>query len=219
MRTQYLCLIPLLATLYACQPEAPKPAADVAVTNTADATSAASAVPISNEPVAAVAPTPTPTPNALATAKTVAPVDNKSNIASKGVAPHTEQKSQVIALKPTPAAIPAPSAAKVEPVITPAVSTKPEVKAEATLADADALLLAKKSGCLTCHSVEKKIVGPAWRDVAAKYRGDTSAQSKLSSKVAQGGKGVWGSMAMPANSPRVADTDIHSLVRFILALK
>lgn len=215
MRTQYLCLIPLLATLYACQPEAPKPAADVAVTNTADATSAASAVPIPNESVAAVAPTPNPS----ATANTAAPVDNKSNIASKGVAPHTEQKSQVIALKPTPAAIPAPSAAKVEPVITPAVSTKPEVKAEATLADADALLLAKKSGCLTCHSVEKKIVGPAWRDVAAKYRGDTSAQSKLSSKVAQGGKGVWGSMAMPANSPRVADTDIHSLVRFILALK
>lgn len=215
MRTQYLCLIPLLATLYACQPEAPKPAADVAVTNTADATSAASAVPIPNESVAAVAPTPNPS----ATANTAAPADNKSNIASKGVAPHTEQKSQVIALKPTPAAIPAPSAAKVEPVITPAVSTKPEVKAEATLADADALLLAKKSGCLTCHSVEKKIVGPAWRDVAAKYRGDTSAQSKLSSKVAQGGKGVWGSMAMPANSPRVADTDIHSLVRFILALK
>lgn len=215
MRTQYLCLIPLLATLYACQPEAPKPAADVAVTNETPATPAASAVPIPNESVAAVAPTPNPS----ATANTAAPVDNKSKIESKGVAPHTEQKSQVMALKPTPAAIPAPSVAKVEPVITPAVSTKPEVKAEATLADADALLLAKKSGCLTCHSVEKKIVGPAWRDVAAKYRGDASAQSKLSSKVAQGGKGVWGSMAMPANSPRVADTDIHSLVRFILSLK
>ncbi len=82
--------------------------------------------------------------------------------------------------------------------------------------------LAKKSGCLACHSVEKKVVGPAWKDVAAKYKGDAGAKASLVAKVKKGGKGNWtevtGGVPMPPYSPRVADADIDTLVDFILAL-
>ncbi len=82
--------------------------------------------------------------------------------------------------------------------------------------------LAKKSGCLACHSVEKKVVGPAWKDVAAKYKGNGAAKADLVAKVKKGGKGNWtevtGGVPMPPYSPRVADADIDTLVDFILAL-
>lgn len=84
------------------------------------------------------------------------------------------------------------------------------------------LELAKKSGCLACHSVEKKVVGPAWKDVAAKYKGDAGAKARLVAKVQKGGKGNWtevtGGAPMPPYSPRVADADIEKLVDFILGL-
>jgi cytochrome c len=84
------------------------------------------------------------------------------------------------------------------------------------------LALAKKSGCLACHSVEKKIVGPGWKDVAAKYKGDAGAKASLITKVAKGGKGNWtkvtGGAPMPPYSPRVSDENIEKLVDFILAL-
>jgi cytochrome c len=80
------------------------------------------------------------------------------------------------------------------------------------------LELAKKSGCLACHSVEKKIVGPAWRDVGKKYKGDAEAKARLIAKVKAGGKGVWGAAPMPPYSPRVADADIEKLVTFVLSL-
>jgi cytochrome c len=84
------------------------------------------------------------------------------------------------------------------------------------------LELAKKSGCLACHSVEKKIVGPAWKDVAAKYKGDASARAMLIKKVHTGGKGNWtkvtGGAPMPPYSPRVSDANIEKLVDFVLSL-
>lgn len=84
------------------------------------------------------------------------------------------------------------------------------------------LALAKKSGCLACHSIEKKIVGPAWKDVAARYKGDKSARAALIAKVKHGGKGKWtdvvGSAVMPPYSPRVKDADIEKLVDFVLSL-
>jgi cytochrome c len=84
------------------------------------------------------------------------------------------------------------------------------------------LALAKKSGCLACHSIEKKIVGPAWKDVAARYKGDASARAALIAKVKKGGKGKWtdvvGSAVMPPYSPRVKDADIEKLVDFVLSL-
>ncbi len=90
------------------------------------------------------------------------------------------------------------------------------------LADEGALGLAKKSGCLACHSVEKKVVGPAWKDVSARYQGDAAARDRLIAKVKTGGKGNWtevtGGVPMPPYSPRVADGDIEKLVDFILSL-
>ena len=84
------------------------------------------------------------------------------------------------------------------------------------------LELAKKSGCLACHSVEKKVVGPAWKDVAAKYKGDAGAKDRLVEKVKKGGKGNWtdvvGKAVMPPYSPRVSDENIGKLVDFVLGL-
>lgn len=78
--------------------------------------------------------------------------------------------------------------------------------------------LAQKSGCLACHAVDKKVLGPAFKDVAAKYKGDKSAEGKLVAKVKAGGSGVWGPMPMPANSPQVKDEDIKSIVQWVLSL-
>ncbi len=78
--------------------------------------------------------------------------------------------------------------------------------------------LAQKSGCLACHSLDKKVLGPSFKDVSAKYKGDKSAEAKLVAKVKAGGSGVWGPMPMPANSPQVKDEDIKSIVQWILSL-
>ncbi len=78
--------------------------------------------------------------------------------------------------------------------------------------------LAQKSGCLACHGVDKKVLGPAFKDVGAKYKGDKSAEAKLVAKVKAGGSGVWGPMPMPPMSPQVKDEDIKSIVQWILSL-
>ena len=77
--------------------------------------------------------------------------------------------------------------------------------------------LAQKSGCLACHTVDKKIIGPAYKDVATKYKGDKAAEAKLVEKVKKGGSGVWGPMPMPPNSPQIKDEDIKTLVEWVLA--
>ena len=64
--------------------------------------------------------------------------------------------------------------------------------------------LAKKSGCIACHKIDGKLVGPGWSDIAKKYKGDAGAEAKLEAKVAKGGAGVWGTMPMPPNAPKVA---------------
>ena len=82
------------------------------------------------------------------------------------------------------------------------------------------LALAKKSGCLACHSIENKIVGPAWRDVAAKYRGVSNAKAGIITSITTGSSGKWGgTMAMPPNSPRVDDATIATLAGFVLSLE
>jgi len=82
--------------------------------------------------------------------------------------------------------------------------------------------LAKKSGCLACHSVEKKIVGPAWKDVAARYKGKAGAKADLIAKIKKGGKGNWTEVTkgvpMPPYSPRVTDENIAKMVDFVLGL-
>ena len=83
---------------------------------------------------------------------------------------------------------------------------------------ADESALAQKSGCLACHSIDKKVLGPSYKDVAAKYKGDKTAEAKLVEKVKKGGSGVWGPMPMPANSPQVKDDDIKKIVAWVLSL-
>jgi cytochrome c len=78
--------------------------------------------------------------------------------------------------------------------------------------------LAKKNACTACHAVDKKIVGPAFKEVAAKYRSDKTAEAKLVKKVKEGGVGVWGQVPMPPNST-VSDKDIQTLVKWVLSLK
>jgi cytochrome c len=78
--------------------------------------------------------------------------------------------------------------------------------------------LAKKHGCFACHTVDKKLVGPSYQDVAAKYRGDKTAEAKLFDKVKKGGQGVWGQIPMPPNA-QVPDGDIKTLVKWILSQK
>jgi cytochrome c len=78
--------------------------------------------------------------------------------------------------------------------------------------------LAKKNACTACHAVDKKIVGPAFKEVAAKYRNDKTAEAKLVEKVKKGGVGVWGQVPMPPNSA-VPDADVKTLVKWVLSLK
>ena len=78
--------------------------------------------------------------------------------------------------------------------------------------------LAKKHACFACHTVDKKLVGPSYKDVAAKYRGDKDAVAKLAQKVKNGSQGVWGSIPMPPNSA-VPDADINALVKWVLSQK
>ena len=85
----------------------------------------------------------------------------------------------------------------------------------APLVAADEALL-KKHNCVACHTIDKKLVGPAYKDVAKKYKGQKDAAAKLAEKVKKGGQGVWGPVAMPPN-PQVPDADIRKLVQFILS--
>jgi cytochrome c len=78
--------------------------------------------------------------------------------------------------------------------------------------------LAQKNACMSCHGVDKKIVGPAYKDVAKKYAGDKTAEAKLLAKVKAGGKGVWGEIPMPPN-PQVSDADAKKIIAWILSLK
>jgi cytochrome c len=78
--------------------------------------------------------------------------------------------------------------------------------------------LAKKHACFACHTVDKKMVGPAYKDVAAKYRGDKAAPAKLAEKVKKGSQGVWGNVPMPPNT-NVPDADVNALVKWILSQK
>ena len=80
---------------------------------------------------------------------------------------------------------------------------------------ADDFQLAKSNNCLACHSVDKKVVGPAFKDVASKYKGDPAAAKKLVAKVRNGGSGSWGQIPMPANT-QVSEEDAKKLVAWIL---
>ena len=83
------------------------------------------------------------------------------------------------------------------------------------MANAD---LAKAKNCMACHAVQTKLVGPAYKDVAAKYAGQKDAEAKLTAKVLKGGAGSWGAVPMPAN-PQVTEAEARTLVKWVLAQK
>ena len=78
--------------------------------------------------------------------------------------------------------------------------------------------LAKKHACTACHGIDRKLVGPAYKDVASKYRGDAKAEASLVQKVKKGSVGVWGQVPMPPNA-NVSDADASALVKWVLSLK
>jgi cytochrome c len=78
--------------------------------------------------------------------------------------------------------------------------------------------LAKAKNCMACHAVDKKLVGPSYKDVAAKYAGQKDAPAKLVQKVLKGGSGAFGPVPMPAN-PQVSEAEAKQLVQWILTLK
>jgi cytochrome c len=77
--------------------------------------------------------------------------------------------------------------------------------------------LAQKKNCMACHAVDKKLVGPAFKDIAAKYAGQKDAVAKLSEKVIKGGSGAWGQIPMPANA--VTQEEAKTLVTWVLSQK
>ena len=89
------------------------------------------------------------------------------------------------------------------------------VAATPAFAQAD---LAQKKNCMACHAIDKKVLGPAYKDVAAKYAGQKDAVDKLAAKVVKGGSGVWGNIPMPAN-PQVTEAEAKQLVQWVLSLK
>ncbi len=78
--------------------------------------------------------------------------------------------------------------------------------------------LAQQKNCLACHAVDKKVLGPAYKDVAAKYAGQADAADKLAAKIRKGGVGVWGQIPMPAN-PQVNEAEAKQLAEWVLSLK
>ena len=78
--------------------------------------------------------------------------------------------------------------------------------------------LAKANNCMACHAADKKLVGPAYKEVAKKYAGNAAAAAQLATKIQKGGSGVWGAIPMPAN-PKVNDADAKALAQWVLSMK
>ena len=195
MRIQNILLVPLFVLLYGCQPEAPAPkaAAPAAVEpSVSSAQTGQTAQPVAKE---AAASAPVQRIEPVSAEKAALPAAaGKEKAPQPAVAEKTGQ--------PAPAQAGAAPVAKAEPAPV-AAEAGPEAKPGPAVSEADAMQLAKKNNCFACHTVDKKLVGPSFKDVAARYRGDAGAEARLADKIAKGGGGVWGAMAMPAN-PKIS---------------
>lgn len=78
--------------------------------------------------------------------------------------------------------------------------------------------LARAKNCMACHAVDKRLVGPSYRDISAKYAGDAGAVARLATKIQKGGSGVWGAIPMPAN-PQVSDAEAQKLAAWSLSFR
>lgn len=212
MYAQHVVLVSLMVALAGCQREASAPAP---------------AAPSQPAPAVTAAPPAVPAPIASAVKEAAPPV---AAPASQPAAPAAKPAATALAPK-SAATAPAPQTVAPAPATQAAVADKPAAASSGqamaataamtgpTAAGAsDPLQLAKAKGCFACHTLDKKLVGPAWKDVAAKYRGDATAEAKLVDKVGKGGSGVWGPVAMPPNV-LVSEADRKTLVKYILSLK
>lgn len=140
-----------------------------------------------------------------------------------------KEESATPAVAPAPTATPAPAAAPAAPATVAApADAKPQADGDLGAIGADGMpLLARKSNCTACHTIDKKMLGPTWMEVSRKYKGADSyefqgkkysVEAGLVAKVSKGGSGVWGTMPMPPNAPSVKDEDIKALVHFVLGL-
>ena len=90
--------------------------------------------------------------------------------------------------------------------------------ANAALNDKTAQALMNKAGCSACHSVDKKLVGPSYKEVAKKHKGEKGAVAMLEKKVRAGGAGTYGAIPMPPNpKEKVSDKDLHEMIEWVLS--
>ena len=177
------------------QPVAPKPAESVVAP--ASVTSVATRAAVGDETAMAK-----PVTKPAGSTKQVLPAEKKAAIQ----APEVAAPAAVVA-----APVPAQQTAVAENIGKEAVPSVPAVS------DDEVLALAHKNNCFACHALERKVMGPAFNAVAAKYRGDANAQAYLENKIAKGGSGVWGGAPMPAQ-PKLSAEERSQLARFILKL-
>ena len=168
---------------------------------------------------------PTATPQAPDKPAMEPEMDSTSQQAGENIT-STQQAAELETIEPTtesetPDEAPAPSSPENGQMSQSTAQTSEAPSGGAT-DHSEMLALARKSGCLACHSVEKKVVGPAWKDVAKRYAGNAGARSQLIEKVSKGGRGNWtevvGQVAMPPYHPRVTKENIGKLVDFVLSL-
>ena len=176
-------------TLSACSEEAKAPLTDEQISAVKE-----QLAPIASVVVSAKNTTDTPAQAAPAVSAPAAPEPAPSATATPEVAPAASDTSAVTS--ETPAAVPA-EAAPVAPAAT------------------DALALASSNACMACHMIDVKLVGPSYKEVAAKYKDDPAALEMLVAKVKAGGTGVWGQIPMPPNAS-VSDADIKTIVTWVL---
>lgn len=78
--------------------------------------------------------------------------------------------------------------------------------------------LARSKNCMACHAIDRKMVGPSYKDISARYANDSQAAAKLATKIQKGGSGVWGAIPMPAN-PQVSNDEAKKLAAWTLSFK
>lgn len=166
---------------------------------------------------------------AAATLLSVTACSNPSEEAAKPESSQSEAASRPVE-PAAPASTEAPSveASAPTPIASDAVApgAKPEEPGQATVEHAglltreQAMVLARKGNCLACHTIDSKLVGPAWKNVGAKYRDDANAAATIASHIKAGGSFGWKFGVMPPRGgSTISDADIDSLAKFIASLK
>ena len=146
---------------------------------------------------------------------TPAPAEQVMQPAASETAAEEEMPQPTVAETPAQA-VDAPAAETYSAPV--AAEVNPEAPPAPAVSEADAMQLAKKNNCFSCHTIDKKMVGPSFRDIAAKYRSDPGAEALLMDRIAKGGSGVWGVMVMPP-SPKVSEADRRILAKLVLSSK